>query len=261
MGRTKDIDARTDVWAVGSLMFALLTGRPVHVGEDLHQQLLLAGTRPAPALDTIVPHAEAHAVVIVARALALERDDRYQSAREMQAAVAVARAELSSMAAVMTTHEYPAAAASGPATSKTLAADSTASVPGPRTRRAAIVVIAAVAVASALSISVRVARRGGAGPSTTDSVSSRAQGVVAPATDHATPDLAPSTTPSDHAAANSAPSSSSDRPTAEPPRPPAGAAAAPSVRARPVPAAHPSAPHAAPPARAGTDAGNWLDQR
>jgi len=39
-----EVDARTDLWAVGATMFKLLTGRVVHVAETVNEQLLAAMT-------------------------------------------------------------------------------------------------------------------------------------------------------------------------------------------------------------------------
>jgi len=48
LARTEDIDARTDVWALGATMFTLLTGRAVHEATTPHEQLIMAATKQAP---------------------------------------------------------------------------------------------------------------------------------------------------------------------------------------------------------------------
>jgi serine/threonine-protein kinase len=82
------IDARTDVWAVGATAYRLLTGKTVHEGSTLNEQLVFAATRPAPPLDAVVPSLPRPVVELVGRALAFERDDRFASARAMQDAIA-----------------------------------------------------------------------------------------------------------------------------------------------------------------------------
>jgi serine/threonine protein kinase len=85
--RWKEVDARTDVWAVGATLFRLLTGRVVHQADTVNEQLLAAMTRPAPSLQSIVPTAPPVVVEIIDRALAFDRKDRWPDARRMQQAV------------------------------------------------------------------------------------------------------------------------------------------------------------------------------
>jgi eukaryotic-like serine/threonine-protein kinase len=87
-----EVDGRTDLWAVGATMFALLTGRLVHDGRTANEQLLSAMTRPAPPvrqLEPLVPRAVAE---VVDRALAFHRDERWCDAATMQTAVRAAYA-------------------------------------------------------------------------------------------------------------------------------------------------------------------------
>ena len=51
--RWDEVDARTDLWAVGATMFKLLTGRVVHVADTVNEQLLAAMTQPAPRIGTV----------------------------------------------------------------------------------------------------------------------------------------------------------------------------------------------------------------
>jgi serine/threonine protein kinase len=81
----EDIDARTDLWAVGAIMFRLLSGRDVHPpGANV---LVAAATRKAPSLGEVVPSAPVEVVEVVDRALQFERDERYSSAGQMRADV------------------------------------------------------------------------------------------------------------------------------------------------------------------------------
>jgi serine/threonine-protein kinase len=85
--RWDEVDARTDLWAVGATMFKLLSGRVVHVAETLNEQLLAAMTVPAPPIASLVPTAPIPLVSIVDKALAFDREDRWPDARQMQEAV------------------------------------------------------------------------------------------------------------------------------------------------------------------------------
>jgi serine/threonine-protein kinase len=85
--RWDEVDARTDLWAVGATMFKLLTGRVVHTAETVNEQLLSAMTQPAPPIATLVPTAPIPVLQVVDKALAFNKDERWTNARAMQQAV------------------------------------------------------------------------------------------------------------------------------------------------------------------------------
>jgi serine/threonine-protein kinase len=85
--RWDEVDARTDLWAVGATMFKLLTGRVVHTAETVNEQLLSAMTMPAPPIATLVPTAPIPVLQVVDKALAFNKDDRWANASTMQQAV------------------------------------------------------------------------------------------------------------------------------------------------------------------------------
>ena len=86
-GRWEQVDARTDLWAVGATMYALLTGRHVHVAATANEQLLLAMTKPAPPIASVMPEISPAIASVVDRALQYETADRWESAKAMQQAV------------------------------------------------------------------------------------------------------------------------------------------------------------------------------
>jgi serine/threonine-protein kinase len=94
-GRWELVDARTDLWALGATMFALLSGRFVHEADTLNEQLLAAMTVPAPPLASVAPHVPPAVAAVVDRALSFERDRRFQDALAMQHAVREAYQTLS----------------------------------------------------------------------------------------------------------------------------------------------------------------------
>lgn len=85
-GLWDEVDARTDLWSVGALMYSLIIGRQVHEGRTTNEVLLAAMSKPARSMqgEPGVPDAVA---ALVDRALAYERADRWQDARAMQNAV------------------------------------------------------------------------------------------------------------------------------------------------------------------------------
>ncbi len=94
MGHSNEIDGRTDLWAVGAIMFYVLTGQVVHNGETLNTVLLSAMTKQAPPLQSLVPDIPAELCAIVDRALAFEKDKRWPDARAMQRALRTVRQSL-----------------------------------------------------------------------------------------------------------------------------------------------------------------------
>lgn len=87
LGNTDQIDARTDLWALGATMFTLLTGREVHEADTVNKLLLAAMTKPAPPVRSIMPTVAPRLAEIVDRALAFDQKDRFQDARSMQLAL------------------------------------------------------------------------------------------------------------------------------------------------------------------------------
>jgi eukaryotic-like serine/threonine-protein kinase len=92
--RWDEVDHRTDIWAMGATMFSLLTGRYVHDESTPNEMLLAAMSNPAPPLLTVDPTAPGHLAVVIDRALAYDKNDRWPDARSMQEAVSQAHSSV-----------------------------------------------------------------------------------------------------------------------------------------------------------------------
>ncbi|MGH7439204.1 MAG: serine/threonine-protein kinase, partial [Polyangiaceae bacterium] len=90
LARWDRVDGRTDLWAVGAMLFTLLTGRHVHEAPSNQEQLIMSATVPAPALRSVAPDVPADVAKIVDRALTFEMETRWPDARTMQTAVRAA---------------------------------------------------------------------------------------------------------------------------------------------------------------------------
>ncbi|MEI8406969.1 MULTISPECIES: Stk1 family PASTA domain-containing Ser/Thr kinase [unclassified Kribbella] len=117
--RGETVDARSDLYSTGCLLYELLTGRPPFVGESpvsVAYQHVREQPLPPSSFDPDIPP-EVDAVVL--KALAKSREERYQSASEMRQdihRVLAGQQVTAPMAAVAETRAIPATAAATAAT-------------------------------------------------------------------------------------------------------------------------------------------------
>ncbi|HLM75811.1 MAG TPA: serine/threonine-protein kinase [Polyangiaceae bacterium] len=78
------IDWRSDIFAAGVLLFELTTGKRLFKGASEYETLRLICEKEYPLPTLVKPGYPQHLERIVMRALSKRREDRYQSAREMQ---------------------------------------------------------------------------------------------------------------------------------------------------------------------------------
>ncbi|MCU0659388.1 MAG: serine/threonine protein kinase [Polyangiaceae bacterium] len=79
-GRNREIDGRSDLWAVGATLFALLTGSFVHPGETPNEVLIKTATERAPSLRSLRWDLDERVIDVVDRALAFSPSDRWPDA-------------------------------------------------------------------------------------------------------------------------------------------------------------------------------------
>jgi serine/threonine protein kinase/tetratricopeptide (TPR) repeat protein len=101
--RGEPLDARADVFAAGAVFFEMLTGRPPFDAVTPMEVLGAILNREPPTSDLVAGPAQA----IISRALAKQREDRYESARAMADAVGA-----------LSTGPWRAASATAPASPK-----------------------------------------------------------------------------------------------------------------------------------------------
>jgi eukaryotic-like serine/threonine-protein kinase len=87
MHNPSGVDQRSDIWAIGLLMFELLSGRSPFYGLNAAQISLKISKGPMPAVAEAVPHLPAALAVIIQRCLALDPARRPQSTDELMAAL------------------------------------------------------------------------------------------------------------------------------------------------------------------------------
>src|SRR6266542_1617219 len=77
------IDQRTDIWSFGVLLYEMLAGCVPFQGKDIHRQIIaIQETEPEP-LATLVEGVPDRLEEIVAKCLAKNKDERYQTAKDL----------------------------------------------------------------------------------------------------------------------------------------------------------------------------------
>ncbi len=85
MKAARDVDARTDIWALGTVLYECLCGRRPFPGQAFSSVVLMVATEPPPPMATWIPR-ELQAAVL--RCLEKDRAARFPSIAELAAALA-----------------------------------------------------------------------------------------------------------------------------------------------------------------------------
>jgi serine/threonine-protein kinase len=87
MHMTKNVDARTDIWSLGVILFELLTGRPPFDAEAVTQLAIRIVNEPAPPLRSLRADAPAALEQVIATCLEKDRARRYQTVGDLAVAL------------------------------------------------------------------------------------------------------------------------------------------------------------------------------
>jgi serine/threonine-protein kinase len=169
MASTRDVDARTDIWALGAILFELLSGRVPFDAETMPQLCAMILQHPPPLLRTYRPDAPEGLQRIVLRCLEKDRNYRFTNVAELalalgefgprQSRTSVERIVRVLQAAGLTATtksnsypvEQPSAAVSSSASTATMSAWGQSGVAAKRSKRKtgaiALAVVAAVLLA------------------------------------------------------------------------------------------------------------------
>jgi serine/threonine protein kinase len=86
--RGEEVDSRADIFAVGILLYEMLTGKRLFYGETDYQTVELVRNAKIPPLRPQNPQVEPELEDIVRKALSKRKEDRFQSATDLQDALA-----------------------------------------------------------------------------------------------------------------------------------------------------------------------------
>ena len=82
-GHTRDVDERSDVYALGAVLYSILSGSAPYSGSSVKEFMQKISSFPPKPLKEVEPRVPAELAAVCARAMAYESKDRYQSVKEL----------------------------------------------------------------------------------------------------------------------------------------------------------------------------------
>jgi hypothetical protein len=87
LGLVSQVDGRSDIFSVGACMYVALTGKRLNHARTEAESFVMAATQAAPSIANLAPDLPVEIVACVDRALAFEREKRFQDAASMRSEV------------------------------------------------------------------------------------------------------------------------------------------------------------------------------
>ena len=87
LGLVSQVDGRSDIFSVGACMYVALTGKRLNHARTEAESFVMAATQAAPPIANLAPDLPVEIVACVDRALAFEREKRFQDAASMRSEV------------------------------------------------------------------------------------------------------------------------------------------------------------------------------
>jgi serine/threonine protein kinase len=84
MGKSDQLDGRSDIFSIGATLYACLSGKRLHHGKSDNEAFILAATQPAPSLARSAPELPTEVIACVDKSLQWDRRKRYRTAAQMR---------------------------------------------------------------------------------------------------------------------------------------------------------------------------------
>ena len=87
MGLVDQLDGRADLFSVGAILHALITGHRINKGRTENEALVMAATTPVPSVARIAPDLPVEVIALIDKSLAWDRRNRFDDAKAMREGV------------------------------------------------------------------------------------------------------------------------------------------------------------------------------
>ena len=87
MRSSKDVDAQTDIWAIGVILFELMTGRPAFLAESVTELAIKVANEPTPLMRTFRPEVPPALEAIIGKCLEKNKRQRFRNVGELAIAL------------------------------------------------------------------------------------------------------------------------------------------------------------------------------
>ena len=103
-GKTNEIDSRSDIFSFGCILFEAATKKKPFEGDSVVKSLHSLIYEPTPQIKDLNPNAPADLQRIIRRCLAKDKEERYQTIKEVAIELKELRRELETTATVDSFH-------------------------------------------------------------------------------------------------------------------------------------------------------------
>jgi serine/threonine-protein kinase len=87
MRSAKDVNAQTDIWSLGVMLFELLSGRPAFLGDSVTELAIVVATQPTPSIRALRRDAPEGLETVLLKCLEKDRRLRYANVAELAMAL------------------------------------------------------------------------------------------------------------------------------------------------------------------------------